>query len=72
MAEQSSHGECARLALLCLALLERHKLNDKGRCQHCRTRRKWWYWRWQSCTVIPVVSLYLEQPREFLAVDVAR
>jgi hypothetical protein len=52
-------GECARLALLCLALLERHKVSGKGLCRHCRTPREWWWRRSCRCAVLPVVSLSL-------------
>ncbi|MGH4000921.1 MAG: hypothetical protein ACRDTJ_26065 [Pseudonocardiaceae bacterium] len=31
-AKRAPHDECVRLALLCLALFERHTVNDKGRC----------------------------------------
>lgn len=58
--------ECVRLALLCLALLDRHTVDGKGRCRYCRTPREWWWRRSCRCTVLPIVSLYLEQPREFL------
>jgi hypothetical protein len=57
---------CARLALLCLALLERHTVNGKGRCRYCRAPHQW---RWRKscrCTVVPMVSMYLKQPLEFL------
>ena len=66
MAELAPHEECARLALLCLRLMTRHKVDDKGRCQYCRTPREWWRPRSSQCTVLPIVVLYLEQPREFL------
>ncbi|MGH3835778.1 MAG: hypothetical protein ACRDSF_08735 [Pseudonocardiaceae bacterium] len=65
-AKRAPHDECVRLALLCLALLERHTVNDKGRCRYCRAPREWWRRRSRQCTVLPIVSLYLEQPREFL------
>ena len=61
-ATRAPHDECLRLALLCLALLERHTVNDKGCCRYCRTPRTWQ----RKCMVLPIVSLYLEQPREFL------
>lgn len=65
-AERASHVECVRLALLCLALLDRHKVDGKGRCRYCRTPCEWWRRRSCRCTVVPVVSMYLKQPREFL------
>ncbi|MGH3934455.1 MAG: hypothetical protein ACRDS1_05675 [Pseudonocardiaceae bacterium] len=63
-AKRTPGEECVRLALLCLALLDRHTVDGKGRCQYCRTPREWR--RSCRCTVLPLVSLYLEQPREFL------
>jgi hypothetical protein len=65
-AKRGPHDECMRLALLCLALLDRHTVDGKGRCRHCRTPREWWRRRLCRCTVLPIVSLHLEQPREFL------
>ncbi|MGH3976445.1 MAG: hypothetical protein ACRDS9_24465 [Pseudonocardiaceae bacterium] len=65
-AKRTPHEEYMRLALLCLALLDRHTVNDKGRCRHCRTPREWWRRPSWQCTVLPLVSLHLEQPREFL------
>ena len=65
-AKRAPHDECLRLALLCLALLERHTVNDKGRCRYCRSPREWWWRRSRRCTVVPVVSLYLEQPPRIL------
>lgn len=65
-AKRVPNEECARLALLCLALLERHTVNGKGRCRYCRAPHEWWWRRLCRCTVVPVVSMYLEQPQEFL------
>lgn len=58
--------ECVRLALLCLALLARHTVDSNGRCRYCQTPREWWRRRACRCTVLPIASLYLEQPRQFL------
>jgi hypothetical protein len=66
-AERAPDEECVRLALLCLALLERHQVTDKGRCRYCRPSREWRWSRWCLCTVVSVMSFYLEQPREFLS-----
>lgn len=66
-ADNASDDACARLALLlCLALLDRHTVDSKGRCRYCRTRREWWQRRSRRCTVLPMAALYLEQPRELL------
>lgn len=65
-AERASHEECARLALLCLALLDRHTVDGKGRCRYCRTPHEWWRKRSCRCAVVPVVSMYLKQPRKLL------
>jgi hypothetical protein len=65
-ATRTRHDEYVRLALLCLALLDRHTVDGKGRCRYCRTPREWWRRRSCRCTVLPIVSLHLEQPREFL------
>jgi hypothetical protein len=59
-AERVHDEDGVRLAL-CLALLDRHQVDKKGRCQYCRTRREWRPWS-QRCTVLPVVGYYLEQP----------
>lgn len=66
-AEQKSDDEYCRLALLCLALLDRHKLDKKGRCRYCRRPGSGWWRAHQRCTVLPMVSFYLDQPREFLS-----
>lgn len=66
-ADQELDDEYWRLALLCLGLLDRHKVDPKGRCQYCRRPRGSWRRRSQRCTVLPTVSLYLEQPRKFLS-----
>jgi hypothetical protein len=66
-AERASDDECVRLALLCLSLLERHQVTDKGRCRYCRPQRDWWWRRGCLCTVVSALSFYLEQPREFLS-----
>jgi hypothetical protein len=64
-AADDEHDEFLRLALLCLALLHRHEIDVKGRCRRCRTPGRWWPWS-RRCTVLPMLSLYLDQPREFL------
>jgi hypothetical protein len=66
-ADRASDDECARLALLCLALLERHQVTDKGRCRYCRPPHNWPWRRLCLCTVVQTVSFYLEQPRELLS-----
>lgn len=66
-AEPKPDDECWRLALLCLALLNRHEVDNEGRCRYCRRPRGWWRIRSRQCTVLPIVSLYLEQPRKFLS-----
>ncbi|MGH3874290.1 MAG: hypothetical protein ACRDSR_22790 [Pseudonocardiaceae bacterium] len=65
-ATRTPDEDYARLALLCLALLDRHTVNGKGRCRYCRTPREWWWRRSCRCTVLPIMSHYLKQPREFL------
>lgn len=66
-AERAPDDECVRLALLCLALLERHQVTNKDRCRYCRPPRDWRWRRGYPCTVVSTVSFYLEQPREFLS-----
>ncbi len=53
--------ELARLAALGIALLERHRVDHKGRCRSCRPTRGWWR-RSRRCVVLPLMSWYLEQP----------
>lgn len=65
-ATRAPDEEYARLALLCLALLERHTVNGKGQCRYCRAPHEWWWRRSCRCMVVPVMGMYLEQPREFL------
>lgn len=65
-ADRGPDGECVRLALLCLSLLERHQVTGKGRCRYCRPQRDWRWRQGRPCTVISALSFYLEQPREFL------
>ncbi len=48
-----------RLALCCLAMLDWHQIDQKGRCQSCR-RQPWS----RRCTVVPMVGFYLEQSPE--------
>ncbi len=61
---EHAHGdeEFVRLAALGLALLDRHKVDDKGRCRCCRSYRGWRQ-RSRQCTVFPMLSFYLCQPR---------
>lgn len=65
---EQAHGDedCIRLAALGLALLERHKVDGKGRCRWCRSRRGWWERRARRCVVLPLVNWYLIQPREMV------
>lgn len=63
-AEQTPDGEeLARLAALAVALLERHRVNAKGQCPYCCSRRLWCRRRSRRCMVLPLVSWHLEQPR---------
>jgi hypothetical protein len=59
--ERMHDEDGVRLTLCCLALLDWHQVDKKGRCQYCRTRRGWRPWS-RRCTVVPVVGFYLEQP----------
>ncbi len=59
--EQAGNENGVRLALCCFVLLERHRVDEKGRCRCCSSRRKWWR-RTRRCTVVPVIGFYLEQP----------
>jgi len=61
-AGQAHDEEYVRLALCCLALLERHKVDDKGRCRRCPHVAGWWRLGSRRCSVVPVVGFYLEQP----------
>lgn len=54
--------DLARLAALGLALLERHAVDAQGRCRYCRAYRRRWRRRSRRCRVLPMISLYLEQP----------
>jgi hypothetical protein len=65
-AERAPDDECVRLALLCMAVLERHEVTDKGRCRYCRPPRNWRWRRGHVCTVVSALSFYLDKPREFL------
>ncbi len=64
-AEQLHDEDKVRLALCCLALLARHRVDKKGRCQHCRARRGWQRPKARRCSVLRVVGFYLEQPYHF-------
>ncbi|MCA1604742.1 MAG: hypothetical protein LC775_04525 [Acidobacteria bacterium] len=55
--EQIHDEDGVRLARCCLALLDWHQVDKKGRCQYCR-RQPWS----RRCTVVPMVGYYLEQP----------
>lgn len=68
-AEQRQDDECVRLAALGLALLERHVVDARGRCRHCRATQKWVLLGSRRCRVLPVIGFYLEQPAELLALD---
>ncbi len=66
-----SDEECFRLAALALALLDRHKVDDKGRC------RVWGCSRWRcmpwgkrrTCQVFVMVHFWVEQPLQILGPD---
>lgn len=58
--------DCMRLVALVLALLNRHKVDGKGRCRCCRSRRGWWGRSGSRCVVLPLVSLHLLQSREMI------
>ena len=64
------HGdeEFVRLAAFALALLDRHKVDDKGRCRYCRSYGGWWQRRSRQCKVFPMLTLYLYQPRRLFNV----
>ena len=65
---EQEHGdeECFRLAALALALLDRHKVDDKGRCRWCRSGHGWgrYFGRKQRCLVNAALSFYLKQRRD--------
>jgi len=61
-AQWAHEEECGRLALLCLALLERHEVDAKGRCHYCCSHEGWWR-RARQCRVVPLVGYYLA-PKE--------
>jgi hypothetical protein len=65
-AERAQDDDGVRLALCCLALLERHAVDGKGRCPYCCLSRRRLWRRSSRCTVLPLFSFYLEQPREFV------
>lgn len=65
-AERAEDENGIRLALSCLALLDQHEIDSKGRCGWCRRLRRWWR-RTQHCSVLPVLGFYLEQPTTMLA-----
>lgn len=55
--------ELVRLATLTVALLDQHRVNKRGRCQHCRAYRGWREKPSRKCTVLLAINLHLEQPR---------
>jgi hypothetical protein len=62
-AERAGDDDLRKLAALALALLERHAVDGKGRCRYCRPPfRGWWSRRRRRCLVVPMLSVYLEQP----------
>ncbi|HEY2763164.1 MAG TPA: hypothetical protein VGJ13_04000 [Pseudonocardiaceae bacterium] len=51
-----------RLATLGLALLDRHHLDHRGRCPHCRAYRGRWRRRSRTCTVLHLITWHLQRP----------
>jgi len=63
-AKEANDGEeLVRLAALTAALLDQHKVNKRGQCQHCRAYRGWRERPSRKCAVLLAVNLHLEQPR---------
>lgn len=60
-AEWAHDDDALRLALCCLALLDRHRVDHKGRCRWCRVRRGWWQRAETKCVVVPVIGFHVEQ-----------
>lgn len=65
-AERAGNENELRLALCCLALLERHRVDGKGHCRHCRRASMWWPCGVQRCSVLSVVGFYWQQPMKAL------
>jgi uncharacterized paraquat-inducible protein A len=68
-ADRVQNEDGVRVALCCVALLDRHRIDGKGRCRRCRRRRGWWR-RERRCTVLPLLDFYLEQPSEMVSIMV--
>ncbi|MGH3903476.1 MAG: hypothetical protein ACRDTE_04700 [Pseudonocardiaceae bacterium] len=51
-----------RLATLSLALLDRHHVDNHGRCRHCRSYRGRWRRRSRACTVLLLITWYIQRP----------
>lgn len=67
-AERAHDENGIRLASCCVALLERHRVDDNGRCLHCcRLRVRWWQRPSRRCSVVPVMAYHLEQPTAFIS-----
>lgn len=65
-AEQTDDDAGLRLALCCLLLLDRHRVDDKGRCRWCRSRGRWWHRPRSKCSVVPVLWFSVQQPHDVL------
>lgn len=62
-AEREGDDDLRRLATHALALLERHAVDANGRCRYCRPLfGGWWHRKRRRCLVVPMLSVYLEQP----------
>ena len=60
-----SKDETLRLAGGALSLLDRHRVDGKGRCRRCRHSGRWaCFGRKQRCLVNGVLSFYLKQRME--------
>lgn len=66
VAVRACDEETARLALCCLALLDQHEVDGKGRCRRCRTPQMWWPWT-RRCSVVRTMGFHLLQPARLLA-----
>ncbi len=65
-AEQTDDDAGWRLAHCCLLLLDRHRIDGKGRCRRCRSRGRWWHRPTRQCSVVPILWFYMQQPRAML------